>query len=905
MVLKRLLSISIAAALVFGLFSITYITASAQTSVSEEILFDISSLGIIKGDENGNYNLDKAVTRAEFSAMLVRALTMDTWGLSAEQGKFYDVTLSDWFYDDVSSLALAGIINGYDDGSFRPDNFVAMEEAVKMMVVALGYDVKASQVGGYPLGYMLTGAQLGLFKNLSLGEGNITRADLVVMIYNSLDVSLMRATYGGLETNYEIDSASTLRWLHNYSNNAGVFSKSEGIVSATAETYLIRPYDNLGDDQVVIDGVIYNVGNTNAYDYFGMKVEFYFSADDEWGPYTLRSIIPTAKNETVEFTEREFVRAEETGVIYYADHNDKISSLKLDSQYVYIRNLRPVYSYRLGDIKVEQGEVKLIDNTGDGLYDVLIIEEFESLLVEKINGNTLYFADGATYRGQGLLRINEDDNDVKYILLNSDGSAAGIDDIAENSLISIVSDANNMINKIYISGETISAQAQEYSSTDKNVLLNGHSYKLESNSAAEINLNRTYDFYLNFRNEIAYVKLIGGTDNYAYVINAAREGAISGNVSLKLIIPGKIYDETEKVSDDEDSVSIPVLKGYNSEIKVLPVRNTVLRNGVRVSADDLIDLFNIEENRLIKYKTNSDDEITDIESPQIIGTDILARTNLKRKYNSHERVFGGLVDSGAFGVMDLTQVICLPDDAGITSDDDYLARIEFNNEAQYSVNGYDVVKGDENAKLIVIRTTMRYDSEYGFDENRIAVLEKVSTVFDEDDEMAVKKLVFWANGEKRSALADEKISNIVSSMTFGDVFKYSLNSSTDKIADIEIISNLVSNPHIGRQIDGGAGIQIKIFGHPVNVSYNHVSEISYRRVDKIEIATDGGLTETEEIDVNVRNPQRVYIIDKRTEEVTRGTTKDIIVTGGSIGGADMVFAYTSADRLRVIVIVRG
>lgn len=94
---------------------------------------NLSQEGIVNGDENGMFNPSANVSRAEFSKMLVLAEKYDITGNTS----FADVNKSDWFYDYVITLADRRIINGYDDGTFKPYGSITVEQAAKMLVCAL------------------------------------------------------------------------------------------------------------------------------------------------------------------------------------------------------------------------------------------------------------------------------------------------------------------------------------------------------------------------------------------------------------------------------------------------------------------------------------------------------------------------------------------------------------------------------------------------------------------------------------------------------------------------------------------------------------------------------------------------------------------------------------------------
>ncbi len=85
---------------------------------------------IIKGYEDGSVKGTKIVTRAELAAIIVRSL-----GATSEfnGSSFTDVTADDWFAAEVECAKSLGIINGYEDGSFRGNQEVTRREAFVMV----------------------------------------------------------------------------------------------------------------------------------------------------------------------------------------------------------------------------------------------------------------------------------------------------------------------------------------------------------------------------------------------------------------------------------------------------------------------------------------------------------------------------------------------------------------------------------------------------------------------------------------------------------------------------------------------------------------------------------------------------------------------------------------------------
>ena len=60
----------------------------------------------------------------------------------ANQKKFTDVSEQAWFYDHLSTLVEQNIIDGLPDGSFRPNETILIDQFIKTMIVALGYQIE-------------------------------------------------------------------------------------------------------------------------------------------------------------------------------------------------------------------------------------------------------------------------------------------------------------------------------------------------------------------------------------------------------------------------------------------------------------------------------------------------------------------------------------------------------------------------------------------------------------------------------------------------------------------------------------------------------------------------------------------------------------------------------------------
>jgi CSLREA domain-containing protein len=93
---------------------------------------------LISGVSDEQFTPNRTITRAEFAAMLVRAL-----GISAkDETAFSDIHSSQWYAHAVGTAKTYGLISGYEDGTFRPDEFISRQEIAVMMQNAIEFATK-------------------------------------------------------------------------------------------------------------------------------------------------------------------------------------------------------------------------------------------------------------------------------------------------------------------------------------------------------------------------------------------------------------------------------------------------------------------------------------------------------------------------------------------------------------------------------------------------------------------------------------------------------------------------------------------------------------------------------------------------------------------------------------------
>lgn len=155
--------------------------------------------GVISGYPDGTFKPDQTINRAEALKMAMIASQSASGAPSATT--FPDVSSQDWFYAYVQSAVQLGIVEGYDDGTFKPGNNINVAESLKIIFLAFGAEVGPPPQGDpYPdvdqLAWYSSYANYAKSRQLiwPLGDGelhagrDITRGEFADIIYRYMYV---------------------------------------------------------------------------------------------------------------------------------------------------------------------------------------------------------------------------------------------------------------------------------------------------------------------------------------------------------------------------------------------------------------------------------------------------------------------------------------------------------------------------------------------------------------------------------------------------------------------------------------------------------------------------------------------------------------------------------------------
>ena len=196
--MKKIISLVLTVVILSGFIMIPQ-TAFAYASREEGVISLLKDLKIMQGDENGDMQLDRTVSRAEFAKIAVAASSAkNTVALGLKVSPYRDVRYTEWFAPYVRAAVTAGYVEGYLDSTYRPNNAVKYEEAVTVMLRILGYSDNAFGAA-YPYGQLAQAQGLDMLDDVNGAIGtDMTRRQIMYLVYNTLQDYSVGSAFSGM-----------------------------------------------------------------------------------------------------------------------------------------------------------------------------------------------------------------------------------------------------------------------------------------------------------------------------------------------------------------------------------------------------------------------------------------------------------------------------------------------------------------------------------------------------------------------------------------------------------------------------------------------------------------------------------------------------------------------------------
>ena len=147
--LKKILALVLAFACAFTMFAGAAFTDQADIKVDSDVVDTLVSLGVINGYTDGSFKPNDTVTRAEMAKMIYVLRTGNSDASAYNNDKTSFTDVNGhWAAGFIKYCQSVGIIAGQSATKFAPDQTVTAQEAAKMLLVTLGYDAQKAGLVG-------------------------------------------------------------------------------------------------------------------------------------------------------------------------------------------------------------------------------------------------------------------------------------------------------------------------------------------------------------------------------------------------------------------------------------------------------------------------------------------------------------------------------------------------------------------------------------------------------------------------------------------------------------------------------------------------------------------------------------------------------------------------------------
>jgi hypothetical protein len=145
--MKKVLSLVLVIAMVLSSFSFAFAANFEDVEGDyEDAINTLVALGVVTGYEDGTFKPERVVTRAEMAKLIVEILGYGDL-VAGSKSNFAD-TQGHWADPWIALAAGRGLVIGTGDGNFTPDRTVSYDEAITMIVRALGYSDNSNELAG-------------------------------------------------------------------------------------------------------------------------------------------------------------------------------------------------------------------------------------------------------------------------------------------------------------------------------------------------------------------------------------------------------------------------------------------------------------------------------------------------------------------------------------------------------------------------------------------------------------------------------------------------------------------------------------------------------------------------------------------------------------------------------------
>ena len=561
---KRILALICSIALFCGSISAYANFSDMPENANETRIVNIlNKIGIMNGYEDGTFKPSQAITRSEFSTLLYKSIGYlnissesggDTetvsdsfnWrqfflgsdsndqkliypeeekqnedGITVTNGPWKDIEEGYWAYGYLQSMKDLGIVSGYEDNTFRPENTVTYNEAIKIILNICGYKRYADGMGGYPDGYRKIAEENKLHNGISSsGNAMMSRMDAATLIYNSFKVKLAPEA--------DMDGKQDRNFLNDI---VGVYTV-EGMISATDITSVYggnpcyKKTAKIGDISFTFEDDM-----TDIRDYIGRDVRAFLKKDKSDDSYSLMIFEPTSRDDVTVINNADLEKFENNTFTYRtSEESSKTKKITIRNGSAVIYNGKYLDGYSKETFEdIGNGTITVIKKSNAD-FDVVFAEAFETGYTETKNEKKKELTDSLA-ENDAIIKFdrNLNQDEVVYSIYDGGKNIIEFESVGEGAINYY---RNEEYLKMYYSTATVSGTiSSKYEKDDKTYLkIGGNEYAVSKryyeHSGASIMMNADVTAVLDSFGEIAWIANgSAALEGYAYFIRQYKNDA--------------------------------------------------------------------------------------------------------------------------------------------------------------------------------------------------------------------------------------------------------------------------------------------------------------------------------------------------------------------------------------------
>lgn len=713
--IKKVCAIILAAGMMLGslqALAFTDIENSKQNTAADLV----TGLGIMTAADETTFGSTEIVTRGDFALYVARLMDYNI-ASSNGKGTFEDVDISTEQGAAIELLTGLGAISPGDE--FNPNEPITYNAAVKILLCTLGYSVAANNNGGYPNGYVKIAAENDLNESLATTNANaLTKKDVAILLYNALFVYPMELN----NREYTKSSETVLEKVYNAYEVTGVVT-GYGDMSLTNAS--------MADTQVSIGSTVYDCIVPSIKDYVGYKVKAYYTNIKGEGEKLVTFTPMSGQNTVTSFDIEDFDEITANGIKYYLNGSTTSKTARVAKSFTVLYNDRYTTANSLADVdsllsKVHAGDVTLIANDGTGSANVIIINSYKHLLVERVDKKNyrLYLKNGKCGDlTADMIEADPDDIDVEVYIGDTE---ATFDDIEVNDAITMKENRDGKT--LYISRNVVSGTIGTIS--DDEVRIDDKTYDLSKYVDKQYQSGDSGTFAITTDGKFLGIVATGGSGSirdYAYVLNVYSDPGPD-------IATLKLYTTAGEVVKYDCAVNVSI--------------NKQKRNFREVEQQ-------VKIGELITYSLNSKGEIATINRPydassKYISTDdegglklYVNDTEFVKDWNkSSVRYVDGIM--GMTFITDDTVIFAMPRfDDGDESEYRLLKTADLENRTYSDVTCYDIDRQGRAGAIVIVEDVATSVSM----SNNLFFISKINDAVAEDGE-EVRRIKGFVKGQE-------------------------------------------------------------------------------------------------------------------------------------------------------------